>query len=110
MVYDDENKEIKIDTIDFYDLTDNVSDWSECLGCFREEFEDCETPLREEIYKNLFPIGYMDGWYCLDLSQSDGKDCPVVFLEYGGFWDCYCDSDGILHGKCVAFNFRTFLE
>lgn len=102
MVYDDENKEIKIDTIDFYDLTDNVSDWSECLGCFREEFEDCETPLREEIYKNLFPIGYMDGWYCLDLSQSDGKDCPVVFLEYGGLWDCYCDSDGILHGKCVA--------
>ena len=110
MVYDDENKEIKIDTIDFYDLTGNVSDWSECLGCFREEFEDCETPLREEIYKNLFPIGYMDGWYCLDLSQSDGKDCPVVFLEYGGFWDCYCDSDGILHGKCVASNFRTFLE
>lgn len=52
----------------------------------------------------------MDGWYCLDLSQSDGKDCPVVFLEYGGFWDCYCDSDGILHGKCVASNFRTFLE
>ena len=31
MVYDDENKGIKIDTIDFYDLTDNVSDWSECL-------------------------------------------------------------------------------
>lgn len=47
-------------------------------------------------------VGYMDGWYCLDLSQSDGKDCPVVFLEYGGLWDCYCDSDGILHGKCVA--------
>ena len=85
VVYDDENKEIKIDTMDFYDLTDDISDWSESLECFREEFEDCETPLREEIYKNLFPIGYMDGWYCLDLSQSDGKDCPVVFLKYGGF-------------------------
>ena len=109
VVYDYEKKEIKIDTIDFYDLTDDIIDLSEALECFREEFEDCETPVREEIYKNLFPIGYMDGWYCLDLSQTDGNDCPVVFLEYGGYWDD-CDPDEILHGKCAASSFRTFLE
>lgn len=110
LVYDDKGKEIRIDTIDWHDLTGGISDLSEDLNCFREEFEDWDIPLEEEKYKNLFPIGYMDGWYCLDLSRTNGDDCPVVFLEYGGEWNGYYDADGILHGECVAPSFRTLLE
>lgn len=101
---------VKIETVDWHDLTDDISDLSEDLECFRNEFEEWDTPPGIEKYRNLFPIGYMDGWYCLDLSQSDGEDCPVVFLEYGGFWEGYYDADGVLHGECVAPDFHTFLE
>ena len=110
LVYDYAEKEIRIGTIDWHDLTDDISDLSEDLECFREEFEDWNTPLDKEKYKNLFPIGYMDGWYCLDLNRTNGADCPVVFLEYGGFWNNYYDEDGVLHGECIAPNFHTLLE
>lgn len=101
---------IKISIIDWHDLTEDISDLSEDLNCFRAEFEEWDTPPGLQTYGHLFPIGYMDGWYCLDLSQSDGEDCPVVWLEYGGFWEGYYDADGVLHGECVAPDFRTLLE
>jgi hypothetical protein len=110
LVENSKDKEIKIKMINWHDLTDDSSDLEEDLECFREEFADWETPLAIEKYKNLFPIGYMDGWYCLDLTQSDGEDCPVVFLEYGGFWEGYYDADGVLHGEQITPNFRTLLE
>ncbi len=54
----------------------------------------------------------MDGYLCLDLSRSDGEDCPVVWLEYGGFWEenGYFDSEGVLHGEIFAPDFKTFID
>ena len=46
------------------------------------------------------------------LSRSDGEDCPVVWLEYGGFWEenGYFDSEGVLHGEIFAPDFKTFID
>lgn len=108
LIYDYEDKEIRIDTIDWYVLTDDISDLSEALEGFREEACEWDIPARK--YKNMVPFGYMDGWYCLDLKQINGNDCPVVFLGDDDDWEEHLDKKGYLHGKYVAPNFRTLLE
>ena len=112
IVYDYKNNGLKINLINLYDFAYDISDLSEALTNFRAEFKEWETKPNKKVYEILFPIAYMDGYLCLDLSRSDGEDCPVVWLEYGGFWEenGYFDSEGILHGELAALNFSTFLN
>lgn len=112
IAYDYKNNGLKINLINLYDFAYDISDLSEALTNFRAEFKEWETKPNKKVYENLFPIAYMDGYLCLDLSRSNGEDCPVVWLEYGGFWEenGYFDSEGILHGELAALNFSTFLN
>ncbi len=112
IAYDYRNNGLKINLINLYDFSYDISDLSEALKTFRAEFKEWETKPDKKVYENLFPIAYMDGYLCLDLSRSDGEDCPVVWLEYGGFWEenGYFDSEGVLHGEIFAPDFKTFID
>ncbi len=52
LIYDYEDKEIRIDTIDWHVLTDDISDLSEALEGFREEACEWDIPARK--YKNKY--------------------------------------------------------
>lgn len=112
IAYDYRNNGLKINLINLYDFSYDISDLSEALKTFRAEFKEWETKPDKKVYENLFPIAYMDGYLCLDLSRSDGEDCPVVWLEYGGFWkeNGYFDLEGVLHGEIFAPDFKTFID
>lgn len=112
IAYDYKNDGLKINLINLYDFSYDISDLSEALKTFRAEFKEWKTKSDKKVYENLFPIAYMDGYLCLDLSRSDGEDCPVVWLEYGGFWEenGYFDSEGVLHGEIFAPDFKTFID
>lgn len=112
ITFDYREDELKIKLISLFNFTYDISELTEVLKQFRNEFKEWEVPPDKKIYKNLFPIGYSDGGLCLDLSRSDGEDCPVIYLEYGGFWqeNGYYDAEGILHGELAAPDFCTFLN